>query len=114
VLLALLGGLASLLVARWTLRDRLAAAARGGRDARARARAPVVLFAAVLAIGTGMLFGSTRRCTHAPDLISTLRAQRGQPSGARGAARFRTSLVTAQIALSMALLVAPGCSSRAW
>ena len=32
----------------------------------------------------------------------------GQPSGARAAARFRTSLVTAQIALSMALLVSAG------
>ena len=62
-----------------------------------------------MAIGTGLLFGlfpalhSTR-----PDLVSTLKGQAGQPSGARGAARFRTSLVTAQIALSMALLVSAG------
>jgi hypothetical protein len=40
---------------------------------------------------------------------STLKGQAGQPAGATvGAARFRTSLVTAQIALSMALLVAAG------
>ncbi len=36
------------------------------------------------------------------------RIRRGKPSGARAAARFRTSLVTAQIALSMALLVSAG------
>jgi predicted permease len=69
----------------------------------------VVMFAAALAIGTGLLFGmfpaihSTR-----PDLISTLRGTSGQTSGARAAARFRTSLVTVQIALSMALLTSAG------
>jgi len=69
----------------------------------------VVVFAAVLALGTGLLFGlfpalhSTR-----PDLASMLKGQADQPSGSRGAARFRASLVTAQIALSMALLVSAG------
>ncbi|HET6701724.1 MAG TPA: FtsX-like permease family protein, partial [Gemmatimonadaceae bacterium] len=42
------------------------------------------------------------------DLITILRANTGQLSGARSAARFRNSLVTAQIALSMALLVSAG------
>ena len=60
-----------------------------------------------------MLFGlfpalhSTR-----PDLISSLKGQSGQPSGARSASRFRTSLATAQIALSMALLVSAGLFTR--
>ena len=40
--------------------------------------------------------------------MSTLKGQAGQPSGARGAARFRLALATAQIALSMALLAAAG------
>jgi hypothetical protein len=40
--------------------------------------------------------------------VSAIKAQAGQPSGARAAARFRTSLVTAQIALSMALLMCAG------
>ena len=62
-----------------------------------------------MTIATGLLFGlfpalhSTR-----PDLVSTLKGQSGQPSGARGAARFRLALATAQIALSMALLAAAG------
>ena len=66
-------------------------------------------FAAVLTIGTGLLFGlfpalhSTR-----PDLVSTLKSQAGQPSGARKAARFRLALATTQIALSMLLLAASG------
>src|SRR5206468_5360567 len=68
-----------------------------------------LLFAAALTVGTGLLFGlfpalhSTR-----PDLLSTLKGQSGQPSGARGAARFRLALATAQIALSLALLAAAG------
>jgi predicted permease len=113
-LLAAFGGVAGLLVARWTL-DLIvsllpADAARGfdvGLDAT------VLLFAAALALGTGLLFGlfpalhSTR-----PDLVSTLKGQAGQPSGARAAARFRSSLATAQIALSMALLVLAALFTR--
>jgi predicted permease len=70
---------------------------------------PVLLFAGALTLGTGFLFGlfpalhSTR-----PNLLSALKGQSGQPSGARAASRFRTSLAVAQIALSMALLVAAG------
>src|SRR4029453_10753951 len=75
--------------------------------------ARVALFAAGVTIATVLLFGlfpaihSTR-----PDLLSTLKGQPGQPSGGRGAARFRTTLATAQIALSMALLVAAGLFIR--
>jgi len=41
-----------------------------------------------------------------------LKSSAGQPSGARSASRFRTTLVTSQIALSMALLVAAGLFIR--
>jgi predicted permease len=73
----------------------------------------VLLFASALTILTGILFGlfpalhSTR-----PDLISVLKGQSGQPSGARAAARFRTSLATAQIALSMTLLILAGLFTK--
>jgi predicted permease len=69
----------------------------------------VMIFAGALAIGTGIVFGlfpalySTR-----PDLVSTLKGQAGQPSGARGAKWFRLVLATAQITMSMALLAAAG------
>lgn len=108
--LAALGGIAGLVVARWTL---AAIASLLPPEATSALQfglhRDVVLFGMALALGTGLLFGlfpalhSTR-----PDLVSAIKAQAGQPSGARAAARFRTTLVTAQIALSMALLVAAG------
>ena len=114
LMLAVLGGLAGLVVAHWTLNfiaSLLPAedvvAFRFGLD-------PAVLaFAAAVTLGTGILFGlfpalhSTR-----PDLASTLKGIAGQPSGARGAARFRTVLATAQIALSLMLLVAAGLFTK--
>jgi predicted permease len=110
VLLALMGGLASLLVAKWTL------ALIGSLlppDASSTLhfvlQPSVVWFAAALSLGTGLLFGmfpalhSTRS-----DLVTSIRANAGQISGARGAARFRSTLVTVQIALATALLISAG------
>ena len=110
VLLALLGGVASILVAHWTLNGiaaMLPPRAAGGLDFQLSQ--PVIWFTAAISIATGLLFGivpalqSTR-----PDLVTELRNNSGKLAGNRGAARFRTSLVTAQIALSMALLIAAG------
>ena len=113
-LLALLGGAGGLVVAQWTLHLMAALLPAQAADMVQLKIDPIVmLFAAALAIGTGVLFGlfpalhSTR-----PDLISALKGQSGQPSGARSAARFRTSLATAQIAISMALLVSAGLFTR--
>ncbi|HUH13750.1 MAG TPA: ABC transporter permease [Longimicrobiales bacterium] len=110
LLLAALGGLASLVVARWTLGlvGSIIPPEVGGL-VPPQLRPSVVLFAAALTVGTGLLFGlyPALHATRA-DLIGVLRAGTGQPSGARAAARFRTWLVTGQIALSMALLVAAG------
>src|SRR6185295_2007207 len=47
-----------------------------------------------------------------PDLVAALKGQAGQPSGSRSAKRFRTTLATAQIALSMALLIAAGLFTK--
>jgi predicted permease len=114
LLLALCGGVAGLLVARATLKG---IAAMLPPDPAATIPTTidgaVLTFAAAVTIGTGLLFGlfpaihSTR-----PDLLSTLKGQTGQPSGARGAARFRAGLATAQIALSMALLVSAGLFTK--
>jgi predicted permease len=109
-LLATLGGAASLVVAQWTLRGIAA-----GLPPEAMTSIDLTLsvqmiaFAAVLSLGTGVLFGmypalhSTR-----PDLAVMLKTTLGQPSSARAAQRFRSLLVTAQIALSMTLLVSAG------
>ena len=114
LLLALLGGLAGLVVAYWTV-DLIAAMMpdEGGDLIAGSIDLQVLLFALALTVGTGLLFGlfpalhSTR-----PDLAPVLKGQSGQPSGTRSAARFRTSLATAQIALSMALLAAAGLFTK--
>ncbi len=112
--LGLLGGVAGLLVARWTL-----SAVASMLPPEAAATVPVgldpiiLLFTLGLALATGVVFGlypalhSTR-----PDLLTALKGQAGQPTGARSAARFRTTLATSQIALSMALLVAAGLFTK--
>ncbi len=109
-ILALVGGVVSLVVARWTLAVIVSMLpAEPAATIAVHLSPAVMLFAGGLALGTGLVFGlypalhSTR-----PDLVTILKSASGQPSGARAAARFRTSLVTAQIALSMALLVAAG------
>jgi len=108
--LAVLGGLVSLLIANLTLGllSQLLPVDTAN-TLHFQLHWSVVFFAALLSIGTGLLFGlypalqSTK-----PDLVTTLRAGSGKLAGDRGAARFRTSLVTAQIALSMMLLVSAG------
>lgn len=114
VVLALLGGLASIVVAQWTL-SLIASLLppEALTTLRLEIRPGVILFAGGLAIATGLLFGlfpalhSTR-----PDLVTTMRANTGQIAGARSAATFRSGLVTAQIALSMALLIPAGLFLR--
>ncbi len=113
--LAALGGVASLVVAQWTLTG---VASMLPSDAvetlRFRLDLQVLGFTALAALLTGMAFGlfpalhGTR-----PDLIGVIRAGAGQiAGGARAAARFRTALVTAQIALSVMLLVSAGLFIR--
>lgn len=110
LVLAVLGGLASLLVAVWTLK------AIAGfmppealRTINFSLQPSMVLFSGLVALGTGLVFGlfpalhSTR-----DDLITVIRAGAGQIAGGAVASRFRTVLVTAQIALSMALLISAG------
>ncbi len=110
LLLAMLGGVASLFVAQATLALIGTLLPPEGANMLALELSPAVLvFTGVLSLGTGLLFGlypalhSTR-----PDLVTMLKANTGQPSGARGAARFRSALVTAQLALSMTLLASAG------
>ncbi|HXW96539.1 MAG TPA: ABC transporter permease, partial [Gemmatimonadales bacterium] len=114
VMLALMGGLAGLLVAQWTLAGIRALLPPDSSTLVHFGLEPSVLvFAGLLSLATGVLFGmfpalhSTRS-----DLISSIRANAGQLAGARAAARFRTGLVVAQIALSMALLVGAGLFIR--
>ncbi|MGE5101533.1 MAG: ABC transporter permease [Deltaproteobacteria bacterium] len=110
VLLAVLGGIVSVGVAYWTLGGITALlSSDAARSYDFHLSAPVFVFTAVVSLATGLLFGlapalsSTR-----PDLVSALRNNSGKLAGDRGAQRFRASLVTVQIALSMALLIGAG------
>ena len=114
IMLATFGAVAGLFVAKWTLD--LIASIMPADDSPliAFSLSPTMLmFAGGAAILTGMAFGlfpalhSTR-----PDLASTLKNQAGQPGGAKAARRFRTTLATVQIAMSMALLVPAGLFAK--
>ena len=110
VMLALMGGLAGLLVARWTLHVIAALLPpEAAMSLKFELQPSVLAFTALVSIVTGIVFGmfpalhSTRS-----DLVSAIRAGAGQITGARGAARFRAALVTVQIALATSLLVGAG------
>ncbi len=113
-LLATLGGVAGIIMAWWTLQSMVSILpvdmASSIPFAIDRA---VLLFSAALTLGTGLLLGLYPAVHNSrPDLISGLKAQTGQSHTTRSASRFRTSLATAQIALSVALLVGAGLFAK--
>ncbi len=72
-----------------------------------------MLFAAVASLGTVLIFGlvpALRAGNASPAQVMNMHASRS--SGSRGAARFRGVLTTAQIAISMVLLVLAGLFTR--
>ncbi len=110
VILALMGGVVSLVVAKLTLQLMSALLPPDAIATLQFTLQPsVVIFTATVAVITGILFGlfpalhSTRS-----DLVSAIRAGAGQISGHRGAGRFRSAMVTAQITLATALLICAG------
>jgi len=110
LLLAVLGGIAGMVVAHWTLLLVISLLPPEVQHTITFSMSgTVILFAIGLTFATGLLFGlfpalhSTR-----PDLVSTLKNQAGQSSGAKGAARVRLLLATSQIALAMMLLASSG------
>jgi predicted permease len=114
VLLAALGGIASVVVASWTLRAIGSWIPPQAVESMSLGLEPrMLLFAGALALGTGLLFGlyPALHWTR-PDLIAALRVSSAQPGASRAAQRYRSALVTAQFALSMALLVGAGLFIR--
>ena len=114
LVLAVLGAATGVVVSRWTL-DVIASSLppEAASTLDFRIDRTVIMFAGLLAVATGFLFGlfpalhSTR-----PSLVTALREDAGQKGAARGASRFRVTLATVQIALSMALLAAAGLFVR--
>jgi predicted permease len=114
VLLALLGAVFGVLVAKWTL-DTIGSIVPPEAAALVAFKLdPAMLgFAAAAALVTGVLFGLFPALhSTSPALAATLKNQAGQPSGAKAAKRFRASLATVQIAMSMALLVPAGLFAK--
>ena len=114
IMLAAFGAIAGMFVAKWTI-DIIASIlpATNTSLVKFELSATMIIFAGATALLTGIAFGlfpalqSTR-----PDLAGTLKNQAGQPGGAKAARRFRTTLATVQIAMSMALLVPAGLFAK--
>lgn len=112
-LLALSGGIAGLVVGQWTLN--LIASLIPPEEALLHYEldSAVLVFTGAVTLVTGLLVGlfpawqSTRL-----DLTPALKGQSNQIAGARRAGRTRSVLATAQIALSMALLVLAGLFTK--
>ena len=112
--MAALGGVAGLFIAQWTLEFILAMLPpEAASGLPVRIDGTVLLFAAGVTIATGLLFGLFPALhSTSPNLLGTLKGQAGQPGGGRSAQFFRATLATAQIAISMALLVCAGLFTK--
>ncbi|MCC7127125.1 MAG: ABC transporter permease, partial [Acidobacteria bacterium] len=110
VVLSAVAALLGILVAKWTL-DFIASMlpAEAVQLVAFKLDWRMLGFAGIAAVATGVIFGlfPALHSTN-PELAATLKNQAGQPSGAKAAKRFRATLATAQIALSMALLAPAG------
>jgi predicted permease len=115
-ILAVAGGTLGLGAAYWTLRAVIASlpASSGLRSFLTPHLDPrVLLFCIGLSLLTGLAFGlfpalqSTR-----PDLVGALKSQSGQTGSTGSANAFRKTLVTAQVAISLLLLVCAGLFAR--
>jgi predicted permease len=108
--LALVAAAASLLVAQWTMgmvRSMLPADLPSHLDTSA------TIVTAALALGASVVVGLFPALQASrPDVLLALKAQSAQPAGGRAAARFRVSLATAQVALSVVLIVLAGLFTK--
>ena len=109
-LLAVLGGAAGLVGAKWTLDFIGALLPPEIAEFLPLQLDPYAIpFTGAVSLSTGLLFGTfpAFHGTRAA-LVSALKDDAGQPAGARSAAGFRRGLVTAQFALATMLLVVAG------
>ena len=115
LLLATLGGLVGLLVARWS-RD-LLWSMRGPTFNHAGFQLDldggVLLFNMTVALATGILFGlaPALRATRG-DLVNDLKERGGRGSGFRGVGNTRSVLVIAQVSLALVTLIGAGLFVR--
>lgn len=112
LLLAAAGGVAGILMGMWALDALVAATADAdGSGAMFDTTLDPVIFAYgfALAMGTGLLFGLYPAFAAARSSVAgKLKEDSGQASSSRAGVRMRRALVTAQIALSILLLIPMG------
>ena len=117
MLLAVLGAGVGLLVALWTSRILISeiSSSMNVEGLTAALDLRLLGFNLGIALLTGLIFGllPALRATR-PDLLTSLKDQSGSVSMGRSHIRFRKVLVTAQIALTVALLVAAGLLTRSF
>ena len=116
LLFSVLGLAAGMAVASWTLHALLSAFPEDAdmRQIAAQIDPRVLAFSAILALVSGFLFGIGPAYRAARlDPVRTLRGSgRGDPAASRDLVRFRSTLVTAQVALTLVLLVGAGLFTR--
>lgn len=115
-LLALLGTAAGCLLAHVGLKAIVALIPEGAipREAEIRLNTPALLFSLAIAGVTAVLFGLLPALqTARKDLVEPLKDTRKGGSGARGGL-FRNSLVVAEVALSIVLLIGAGLLMRSF
>jgi predicted permease len=112
-LLALVAAMASFFIAQWTMGLVRAMLPAGTSVLPWQLDTSTLIVTGALALGTSVAVGLFPTL-HAvrPEVLSALKAQAGQPAGGRAAARFRISLATAQVALSMVLIVLAGLFTK--
>jgi len=109
-LLSLMGGAAGLLLAVWMDRALISFQPQDvwGIALSTRPDAPVLLFALLVSLATGIIFGlAPGLLATRPELAATLKDEAGSVAGG-GSSGLRKSLVVAQVALSLVLLIGAG------
>ncbi|MDT8369063.1 MAG: ABC transporter permease [Longimicrobiales bacterium] len=114
LLLAALGGIAAIGVTWITVRGVLGFLPDGFETIMRFELSPsLFVFVGLASVTAGLLFGLFPALhTTRTELVALVKTQGSRSSGSRLSSRFRTSLATAQVALSMALLVTAGLFLR--
>jgi predicted permease len=114
VMLAAIGAAAGLIVAAWTASGLVSLlSASGETTLSAGFDAPVFAFVVALAVVTSVVFGAAPAWqATSPEVAGILKDQGGSIAASRGQVRARKVLVTAQVAISLVLLIGAGLFTR--
>jgi len=113
LVLACMAAMASLVIAQWTIGLIRTTLPDGAPDLPMDLDTSTLIVTGVLALATSVAVGLFPALQAArPDVISGLREHAGQPAGGRASARSRASFATAQVALSMVLVVLAGLFTK--